>query len=139
MFGTLIRLLPASLAVSFRQAAVLSSPSFRFLLTKDTLGVRLVVDHCDDNPHDGLSPSRYMPCPAHQKTKNSSAFFVSFITKDFNFFIHPPSSQTIRYGTFGPIDIIETRDFTHEKIINHSDTCHSFISLRLFLKCTGTR
>lgn len=67
LLSTLIPRLSASLAVSFRQAAVLSAPSFRFLLTKDTLGVRLVVDHCDDNPHDGLSPSRYMPCPAHNQ------------------------------------------------------------------------
>ena len=27
-----------------------------------------MVDYCDDNPHDGLSPSRYMPCPAYNKT-----------------------------------------------------------------------
>ena len=27
----------------------------------------LVVGHCDYNPHNRLSLSRYMPCPAYQK------------------------------------------------------------------------
>ena len=29
----------------------------------------LVVGHCDYNPHNRLSLSRYMPCPAYQKKK----------------------------------------------------------------------
>ena len=30
----------------------------------------LVVGHCDYNPHNRLSLSRYMPCPAYQKGSN---------------------------------------------------------------------
>ncbi len=29
----------------------------------------LVVGHCDYNPHNRLSLSRYMPCPAYQKIR----------------------------------------------------------------------
>ena len=39
----------------------------------------LVVGHCDYNPHNRLSLSRYMPCPAYQigrLTKVSPVYFV---------------------------------------------------------------
>ena len=39
----------------------------------------LVVGHCDYNPHNRLSLSRYMPCPAYQKNfrpKDESLTYV---------------------------------------------------------------
>ena len=44
----------------------------------------LVVGHCDYNPHNRLSLSRYMPCPAYQKDrKKFLSYFVS-IPNSFN-------------------------------------------------------
>ena len=38
----------------------------------------LVVGHCDYNPHNRLSLSRYMPCPAyHQRPDFSGPFLIS--------------------------------------------------------------
>lgn len=31
----------------------------------------LVVDHCENNPHNRLSLSRYMPCPAYKRTQTT--------------------------------------------------------------------
>jgi hypothetical protein len=50
----------------------------------------LVVGHCDYNPHNRLSLSRYMPCPAYQK-KNSTnrilSFFTHFSNNTVNYFL----------------------------------------------------
>ena len=35
----------------------------------------LVVGHCDYNPHNRLSLSRYMPCPAYKKAMNQNHRF----------------------------------------------------------------
>lgn len=31
----------------------------------------LVVDHCENNPHNRLSLSRYMRCPAYKRTQTT--------------------------------------------------------------------
>ncbi len=59
------------------QTGGLPSPSFRFHLTMDTLGVRLVVGVGRLRPHSGLSPPRYVPCPAHQKAMQAQKLSVS--------------------------------------------------------------
>ncbi len=53
-------------AIRVPQTGGLPTPSFGFHLTMDTLGVRLVVGVGRLRPHSGLSPPRYVPCPAHQ-------------------------------------------------------------------------
>ena len=50
----------------------------------------LVVGHCDYNPHNRLSLSRYMPCPAYQKknsTKRILSFFTHFSNNTVNYFL----------------------------------------------------
>ena len=63
-------------AVRIPQTGGLPSPSFRFHLTMDTLGVRLVVGVGRLRPHSGLSPPRYVLCPAHENGPGESGTFL---------------------------------------------------------------
>ena len=65
-------------AIRVPQTGGLPTPSFRFHLTMDTLGVRLVVGVGRHRPHSGLSPPRYVPCPAHAESQTSSVWLDHF-------------------------------------------------------------
>lgn len=58
-----LSLLTALYVVSVRQTGDLPTPSFRFCLTADTLGVQLYPSHY--RAGSGLSPVRFCPCRAH--------------------------------------------------------------------------
>lgn len=57
-------LLTALYVISVRQTRGLPTPSFRFCLTTDTLGVQLYPSHY--RAGSGLSPVRFCPCRAHK-------------------------------------------------------------------------
>ncbi len=40
----------------------------------------LVVGHCDYNPHNRLSLSRYMPCPAYLKIESQTTFYFIILS-----------------------------------------------------------
>ena len=59
-----LSLLTALYVISVRQTGDLPTPSFRFRLTTDTLGVQLYPSHY--RAGSGLSPIRFCPCRAHK-------------------------------------------------------------------------
>ena len=61
-----LSLLTALYVISVRQTGDLPTPSFRFCLTADTLGVQLYPSHYRAGL--GLSPVRFCPCRAHMIT-----------------------------------------------------------------------
>ena len=60
-----LSLLTALYVVSVRQTRGLPTPSFRFHLTMDTLGVQLYPSRY--RASSGLSPFRFRPCRAHKR------------------------------------------------------------------------
>lgn len=58
-----LSLLTALYVISVRQTGGLPTPSFRFLLAMDTLGVQLCPSLY--RAGSGLSPFRFCPCRAH--------------------------------------------------------------------------
>lgn len=64
-----LSLLTALYVISVRQTGDLPTPSFRFYLTADTLGVQLYPSHY--RAGSGLSPVRFCPCRAHTDLRAS--------------------------------------------------------------------
>ena len=64
-----LSLLTALYVISVRQTGDLPTPSFRFCLTADTLGVQLYPSHY--RAGSGLSPVRFCPCRAHKKSEST--------------------------------------------------------------------
>lgn len=60
-----LSLLTALYVISVRQTGGLPTPSFRFLLAMDTLGVQLCPSLY--RAGSGLSPFRFCPCRAHNE------------------------------------------------------------------------
>ena len=64
----------------------------------------LVVGHCDYNPHNRLSLSRYMPCPAYQKIEGIILRLLLYSTlislASIEYFLQPAfhSSQQLLYN-----------------------------------------
>lgn len=63
-------------AIRMPQARRLPALSFRFHLTMDTLGVRLVAGVGRLRTRSGLSSPRYVPCPAHEKSFPKEACWI---------------------------------------------------------------
>ena len=86
----------------------------------------LVVGHCDYNPHNRLSLSRYMPCPAYPKVQTTfdclDSFFLMRTKKDWNF--HPAFDIRI---------ILRFYHFHPHPCLMHLDVLEVLASLILYL------
>ena len=67
LFGTFIRILTSLLRDFCTSDRNFASTFFQIPPHDGHPWSWLVVGHCDYNPHNRLSLSRYMPCPAYQK------------------------------------------------------------------------
>ena len=67
LFGTFIRILTSLIRDFCTSDRNFASTFFQIPSHDGHPWSWLVVGHCDNNPHNRLSLSRYMPCPAYQK------------------------------------------------------------------------
>ena len=79
LFGTFIRILTSLIRDFCTSDRNFASTFFQIPSHDGHPWSWLVVGHCDNNPHNRLSLSRYMPCPAYRKRNlnwPSSSFYT---------------------------------------------------------------